>query len=196
MALRWLSVVKQTIPIHFSGFRIAELRIHNLVDRCTHRSAECGAVTFDLAKRIITASLRASKHSIETLEGLDPIHESLGHHLIRCKVGPLQNFYKIDANLGVPSGPLLRKACGGPSVPPERLLPARLLQLLYSIRSERRLVERLAFDMLFRWFVGCRSTSSVFAPRPAGGEGAFERGAFFGRWNAAEGMGVDEELPS
>ena len=39
---------------------------------------------------------------------------------------------------------------GRPSIPPERLLRTTLLQLLYSIRSERRLVERIAFDMLFR----------------------------------------------
>src|ERR1700690_1542640 len=48
----------------------------------------------------------------------------------------------------------LYEACGRPSIPPERLLRATLLQLLYSIRSERQLVERLEFDMLFRWFVG------------------------------------------
>ena len=40
----------------------------------------------------------------------------------------------------------LYEACGRPSIPPERLLRAALLQLLYSIRSERQLVERLEFD--------------------------------------------------
>lgn len=43
---------------------------------------------------------------------------------------------------------------GRPSIPPERLLRAGLLQLFYSIRSERQLMERLDFDLLFRWFVG------------------------------------------
>jgi len=43
---------------------------------------------------------------------------------------------------------------GRPSIPPERLLRASLLQLLYTIRSERHLMERLDFDLLFRWFVG------------------------------------------
>jgi transposase len=43
---------------------------------------------------------------------------------------------------------------GRPSIPPERLLRASLLQLFYSIRSERQLMERLDFDLLFRWFVG------------------------------------------
>ena len=43
---------------------------------------------------------------------------------------------------------------GRPSIPPEKLLRAMLLQAFYSIRSERLLMERLEFDLLFRWFVG------------------------------------------
>ena len=56
----------------------------------------------------------------------------------------------------------LYEACGRPSIPPERLLRATLLQLLYSIRSERQLVERLEFDLLFRWFVGLSIDEKVF----------------------------------
>src|SRR5215475_7070904 len=43
---------------------------------------------------------------------------------------------------------------GRPSIAPERLLRAMLLQAFYGIRSERQLMERLEFDLLFRWFVG------------------------------------------
>ena len=43
---------------------------------------------------------------------------------------------------------------GRPGIPPERLLRALLLQCFYSVRSERQLMERLEFDLLFRWFVG------------------------------------------
>jgi transposase len=43
---------------------------------------------------------------------------------------------------------------GRPSIPPERLLRAMLLQAFYGIRSERQLMERIEFDLLFRWFVG------------------------------------------
>jgi transposase len=43
---------------------------------------------------------------------------------------------------------------GRPSVPPEKLLRAMLLQAFYTIRSERQLMERLEYDLLFRWFVG------------------------------------------
>jgi transposase len=43
---------------------------------------------------------------------------------------------------------------GRPSTPPERLLRAQLLQIFYSIRSERLLMEQLDYNLLFRWFVG------------------------------------------
>ena len=43
---------------------------------------------------------------------------------------------------------------GRPSIPPEKLLRSSLLQAFYTIRSERQLMERLNFDLLFRWFVG------------------------------------------
>jgi transposase len=48
----------------------------------------------------------------------------------------------------------LYASTGRPSIPPEMLLRALLLQAFYGIRSERQLVERLEFDLLFRWFVG------------------------------------------
>jgi transposase len=43
---------------------------------------------------------------------------------------------------------------GRPSIPPEKLLRAQLIQMLYSIRSERLLMEEIDYSMLFRWFVG------------------------------------------
>ena len=48
----------------------------------------------------------------------------------------------------------LYSGMGRPSIPPEMLLRAMLLQAFYSIRSERQLMERLEYDLLFRWFVG------------------------------------------
>jgi transposase len=48
----------------------------------------------------------------------------------------------------------LYSGTGRPSIAPERLLRAMLLQAFYSIRSERQLMERIEFDLLFRWFVG------------------------------------------
>jgi transposase len=48
----------------------------------------------------------------------------------------------------------LYSGMGRPSVPPEKLLRAMLRQAFYSVRSERQLMERIEFDLLFRWFVG------------------------------------------
>jgi transposase len=53
---------------------------------------------------------------------------------------------------------------GRPSIAPERLLRALLLQLLYTIRSERLLMEQLDYNMLFRWFVGLSMDDPVWAP--------------------------------
>ena len=43
---------------------------------------------------------------------------------------------------------------GRPSIAPEKLLRAMLLQVLYSIRSERQLMEQTQYNLLFRWFIG------------------------------------------
>jgi transposase len=51
---------------------------------------------------------------------------------------------------------------GRPSIPPERLLRALLLQVLYSIRSERMLMEQLDYNLLFRWFVGLTMDDPVW----------------------------------
>lgn len=51
---------------------------------------------------------------------------------------------------------------GRPSIPPEHLLKAMLLQAFYSIRSERQLCERLQYDLLFKWFVGLNILDPVF----------------------------------
>ena len=51
---------------------------------------------------------------------------------------------------------------GRPSIPPEQLLRAMLLQAFYSVRSERQLMERLDFDLLFRWFVGLGIDDAVW----------------------------------
>ena len=107
---------------------------------------------------------------------------------------------------------------GRPSIPPEKLLRAMLLQALYSIRSERQLMERLEYDLLFRWFVENRGRCCrvgpfgvLKEPRPAarreyrrevpgGGSGsaAGEEAAFHrplhGRRDADRSVGFVEEL--
>ena len=53
---------------------------------------------------------------------------------------------------------------GRPSIPPERLIRASLLQLLFSIRSERQLMEQMDYNLLFRWFVGLGIDDPVWVP--------------------------------
>ena len=70
---------------------------------------------------------------------------------------PLRAMRRLVDPLLVALSPRFRRlysAIGRPSIPPEQLLRALLLQVLYTIRSERQLIERLEFDLLFRWFVG------------------------------------------
>jgi len=111
----------------------------------------------------------------------------------------------------------LRGEMGRPSIAPEMLLRAMLLQAFYSIRSERQLMERLEFDLLFRWFVGLGSTIRPGITRPsrrtgtgcwrrdrgevpgggagaAAGEAAAVERSLQRRRHADRGLGVDEEL--
>ena len=53
---------------------------------------------------------------------------------------------------------------GRPSIPPEMLLRATLLQALYSVRSERMLMEQINYNLLFRWFVGLSMDAQVWHP--------------------------------
>ena len=53
---------------------------------------------------------------------------------------------------------------GRPSVPPEQLLRALLLQALYTVRSERLLMEQLQYNLLFRWFVGLSMDDDIWTP--------------------------------
>src|SRR5712671_4020514 len=53
-------------------------------------------------------------------------------------------------------------ALGRPSIPPDRLLRALLLQVLYTVRSERLLMEQLDYNLLFRWFVGLSIDNPVW----------------------------------
>src|ERR1039457_2890507 len=53
---------------------------------------------------------------------------------------------------------------GRPSIPPEKLLRAQLVQMLYSVRSERLLMEEIDYSMLFRWFVGLNLDEEVWDP--------------------------------
>ena len=53
---------------------------------------------------------------------------------------------------------------GRPSIPPEQLLSALLLQVFYGIRSERQLMEQLDYNFLYRWFVGLSPDDPIWDP--------------------------------
>ena len=58
----------------------------------------------------------------------------------------------------------LYSAEGRPSIAPERLLRASLIQILFSVRSERQLMEQMRYNLLFRWFVGLGIDDPVWVP--------------------------------
>jgi transposase len=64
---------------------------------------------------------------------------------------------RLDARFAALYSPM-----GRPSIPPEMLLRATLLQAFYSVRSERQLMEQIDYNLLFRWFVGLSMDASVW----------------------------------
>ena len=78
---------------------------------------------------------------------------------------PLRPLLKIVNDVLGRMSPLFEKLyshTGRPSIPPEKLLRALLLQVLYTIRSERMLMEQLDYNLLFRWFVGLNMDDLVW----------------------------------
>src|ERR1700732_3050068 len=63
-----------------------------------------------------------------------------------------------------PSFGKLYSSAGRPSIPPEQLLSALLLQVFYGIRSERQLMEQLDYNLLYRWFVGLSPDDPIWDP--------------------------------
>ena len=61
-----------------------------------------------------------------------------------------------------PSFGKLYSSAGRPSIPPEQLLSALLLQVFYGIRSERQLMEQLDYNLLYRWFAGLAPDDPVW----------------------------------
>jgi len=103
------------------------------------------------------------------MRGDDPRHESMFSYVTpesRVRADhPLRPIRRMtDAALTQLSARFdrLYSTTGRPSIPPEQLLRALLLQMLYSIRSERLLVEELDYSVLYRWFVGLSMDDPVW----------------------------------
>mgnify|MGYP001412363815 CR=1 FL=1 len=71
---------------------------------------------------------------------------------------------RVDAELAAmePDFAAAYSAVGRPSIPPQALIKATLLQVLYSIRSERALCEQIRYNMLFRWFLDLSPEAAVW----------------------------------
>ncbi len=80
---------------------------------------------------------------------------------------PLRAMRRLVDPLLIELSPRLQElysVLGRPSIPPEQLLRALLLQVLYTIRSERQLMEQLDYNLLYRWFVGLTPDDAVWVP--------------------------------
>ena len=75
---------------------------------------------------------------------------------------PIRQMANIVLERLSPQLDALYSAVGRPSIPPEKLLRALLLQVLYTLRSERLLMEALDYNLLFRWFVGLNMDDPVW----------------------------------
>jgi len=75
---------------------------------------------------------------------------------------PIRQMANIVLERLSPQLDALYSAVGRPSIPPEKLLRALLLQVLYTLRSERLLMEELDYNLLFRWFVGLNMDDPVW----------------------------------
>src|SRR6202167_5249722 len=103
------------------------------------------------------------------MRGLDPQQAAVFSYLSpeqRVPAGhPLRKVREITDRLLVELSDLfdqMYSAMGRPSIAPEKLLRALLLQVFYTVRSERMLIEQLDYNLLFRWFVGLNMDEAVW----------------------------------
>jgi len=77
---------------------------------------------------------------------------------------PIRQMVDVALQTLSPSFDAMYSDYGRPSIAPEKLLKALLLQVLYTVRSERMLMEQLGYNLLFRWFVGLNMDEPVWVP--------------------------------
>ena len=96
-------------------------------------------------------SVRKLDDFVPSTHPLRPIRERVNQALVRLD-GLFARMYVEDTK------------GGRPSIAPEKLLRAMLLQVFYSVRSERQLMEQIQYNLLFRWFVGLAMDDAVWVP--------------------------------
>ncbi len=121
--------------------------LETLILKQLHRDKMRGADTF-------TESLFTMRHLddfVPTNHPLRPIRVMVNAALVKMDA-LLSGMYEADIK------------GGRPSIAPEKLLRAMLLQIFYSIRSERQLMEQTQYNLLFRWFIGLAMDDAVWVP--------------------------------
>ena len=117
------------------------------MDEQQHRHTMRGADTF-------TESLFTMRHLDDFVPAnhpLRPIRKMVNAALVKMDA-LLSSMYEADIK------------GGRPSIAPEKLLRAMLLQIFYSVRSERQLMEQTQYNLLFRWFIGLSMDDAVWVP--------------------------------
>src|SRR4051812_27128278 len=126
-----------------------------------------------MLKKSLTALLVETKARlyVSTMRGTDTQQSSMFSYLSPEERVPANHPLRpirlmVDDALKAlsPSFSRLYSAFGRPSIAPEKLLRALLLQVLYTVRSERMLMEQLEYNLLFRWFVGLNMDETVWVP--------------------------------
>ena len=121
--------------------------LETLILKQLHRDKMRGADTF-------TESLFTMRHLddfVPTNHPLRPIRVMVNAALIKMDA-LLSGMYELDIK------------GGRPSIAPEKLLRAMLLQIFYSVRSKRQLMEQTQSSLLFRWFIGLAMDDAVWVP--------------------------------
>jgi len=118
---------------------------------------------------IILSPLKAGIHTVTSSLSTFSPKRRIGH-THGASAGPPAAKYKIRILVRDVLGELNRSlgklyaSEGRPSIPPEQLLSALLLQVFYGIRSERQLMEQLNYNLLYRWFVGLSPDDPIWDP--------------------------------
>jgi transposase len=114
---------------------------------------------------------RVSTEGSEPMRGSDDQHSDMFSYVVpesRVRADhPLRPIRRMTDEVFAALSPRFTKMysdIGRPSIPPEQLLRALLLQYLYTIRSERLLMEEIDYSVLFRWFIGLGMDDPIWSP--------------------------------
>ena len=174
------------IPEHIDGYKVALIEANAFGGTCINRGCiptKMFVYTADVAMQIRRSEAFGLTATLEAVDWL-PIRDriiarveetSLAGHKERVASKDVtvfegharfagRNELVINNETRIKAEQIVIATGGRPSIPPERLLWALLIQAFYSVRSERQLMEQLNYNLLFRWFVGLNMDDPVWDP--------------------------------